>query len=178
MFLLFPWWQIHEGKNQVRLLAVVFSVLPKRMSTHSRMAMRAPVLRPAEDRKAWALHTGVLAPRWHGHTLSVSVLVLLRMGSPPSHTTTAAGTAPVLPGWSLACAPTRSHCYLSERAEVYSRWLHAWRSCATEANKTIRHSRQLPLRMENSFLNIAFCYFIFKLPNMVLDSSLLKWQQW
>ncbi len=37
------------------------------------------------------------------------------------------------------------------------------------------HSRQLPL--ENSFLNTAFCYFILKLPDMVLDSSLLKWQQ-
>lgn len=55
----------------------------------SRMAMRAPVLRPAEEKKAWGRQVGDRRPRWHGHTRRVRVVVLLSAGSPPSHTTTA-----------------------------------------------------------------------------------------
>lgn len=101
------------------VLATVFSVLPRRMSTHSRMAMRAPVLRPAEDRNAWALHTGARAPRWHGHTLSVSVLVLLRRGSPPSHTITGS--------WYSSC----------------SAWVKPCRRANTLALLSVRKSRGL-----------------------------------
>lgn len=54
---------------------------------HSRMAIRAPVLRPADDRKASPWHIRILPWRWHGHTRSVSVLVPLNDGSPLSHTT-------------------------------------------------------------------------------------------
>lgn len=61
--------------------------LPSRMMMHSRMAIRAPVLRPAEDRKASPWHARILPWRWHGHTRSVRVLVPLSDGSPPSHTT-------------------------------------------------------------------------------------------
>lgn len=61
--------------------------LPSRMTMHSRMAIRAPVLRPAEDRNASPWHMRVLPWRWHGHTRSVRVLVPLSDGSPPSQTT-------------------------------------------------------------------------------------------
>lgn len=61
--------------------------LPSRMMMHSRMAIRAPVLRPAEERKASPWHIRILPWRWHGHTRSVKVLVPLRDGSPLSHTT-------------------------------------------------------------------------------------------
>ncbi len=61
---------------------------PSKISTQSSMAMRAPVLSPAEERNASPWHTFSLVPLWQEHTLSVRVLVLLRMGSPSSHTTT------------------------------------------------------------------------------------------
>lgn len=61
--------------------------LPSRMTMHSRMAIRAPVLRPAEERNASPWHIRILPWRWHGHTRSVKVLVPLSDGSPPSHTT-------------------------------------------------------------------------------------------
>lgn len=54
---------------------------------HSRMAIRAPVLRPAEERNASPWHIRTLPWRWHGHTRRVKVLVPLSDGSPPSHTT-------------------------------------------------------------------------------------------
>ena len=54
---------------------------------HSRMAISAPVLSPAEERNASPWHIRTLPWRWHGHTLRVRVLVPLREGSPPSHTT-------------------------------------------------------------------------------------------
>lgn len=54
---------------------------------HSRIAIRAPVLRPAEDRNASPWHARILPWRWHGHTRSVRVLVPLSDGSPPSQTT-------------------------------------------------------------------------------------------
>lgn len=72
------------------LLAIPQSVCPNspsRMMMHSRMAIRAPVLRPADDRKASPWHIRILPWRWHGHTRSVSVLVPLNDGSPLSHTT-------------------------------------------------------------------------------------------
>lgn len=65
--------------------------LPNNMTIQSNMAIKAPVLRPAEDRKAWAWQTLLLlrslAFLWHTHTLRESVAVLLRGGSPPSATT-------------------------------------------------------------------------------------------
>lgn len=61
--------------------------LPSRMMMHSRMAIRAPVLRPAEERNASPWHIRVLPWRWHGHTRSVKVLVPLSDGSPLSQTT-------------------------------------------------------------------------------------------
>lgn len=61
--------------------------LPSRMTMHSRMAIRAPVLRPAEDRNASLWHIRILPWRWHGHTRSVRVVVPLSDGSPPSQTT-------------------------------------------------------------------------------------------
>ena len=66
--------------------------LPNNMTIHSSMATKAPVLRPAEDRKAWAWQMlWLLRPLvfpWQTHTLRESVVVLLRGGSPPSATTT------------------------------------------------------------------------------------------
>lgn len=61
--------------------------LPSRMTMHTRMAIRAPVLRPAEDRNASPWHARILPWLWHGHTRSVRVLVPLSDGSPPSQTT-------------------------------------------------------------------------------------------
>lgn len=61
--------------------------LPSRMMMHSRMAIRAPVLRPAEERNASPWHIRILPWRWHGHTRSVKVLVPLSDGSPLSQTT-------------------------------------------------------------------------------------------
>lgn len=61
------------------------------MTMHSSMATKAPVLRPAEDKKAWASQMLLLARPpgflWQTQTLRVSVAVLLRGGSPPSATT-------------------------------------------------------------------------------------------
>lgn len=61
--------------------------LPSRMMMHSRMAIRAPVLRPAEERNASPWHIRTLPWCWHGHTRRVKVLVPLSDGSPLSHTT-------------------------------------------------------------------------------------------
>ena len=59
------------------------------MRMQRRMAMKAPVLRPAVERKAWAWQRLCpLVPRRHTHTRRFRVVVLLSMGSPPSHTTT------------------------------------------------------------------------------------------
>lgn len=72
-----PCWSPHQGCPN----------LPSRMTMHSRMAIRAPVLRPAEERNASPWHIRTLPWRWHGHTRRVKVLVPLSDGSPPSHTT-------------------------------------------------------------------------------------------
>lgn len=61
--------------------------LPSRMTMQSRMAIRAPVLRPAEERNASPWHIRILPWRWHGQTRRVKVLVPLNDGSPLSHTT-------------------------------------------------------------------------------------------
>lgn len=64
--------------------------LPNNMTIHSRMATKAPVLSPAEDRKACAWQMLLLLRPlflWHTQTLRESVAVLLRGGSPPSATT-------------------------------------------------------------------------------------------
>lgn len=61
--------------------------LLSRITMHSRMAIRAPVLRPADDRNASPWHIRILPWRWHGHTRRVKVLVPLSDGSPPSQTT-------------------------------------------------------------------------------------------
>lgn len=70
---------------------VIFIYLHNNMTIHSSMATKAPVLRPAEDRKAWAWQTLLLMRPlvlfWHTQTLRESVAVLLRGGSPPSATT-------------------------------------------------------------------------------------------
>lgn len=53
----------------------------------SRMAINAPVLKPAAERYALVLHVRTLPFLSQAHTLIVRVLVLLRMGLPLSETT-------------------------------------------------------------------------------------------
>lgn len=52
------------------------------------MAIKAPVLRPADERNASLWQIFSLVPLWQEQTVSVRVPVLLKMGSPSSHTTT------------------------------------------------------------------------------------------
>lgn len=56
--------------------------------TQSKMATRAPVLRPARAVSASALHSFMLPSRSHEHTRTVRVLVLLCIGKSPSEMTT------------------------------------------------------------------------------------------
>jgi len=58
--------------------------LPRRMTTQSRIAIKAPVLKPAEERKASAWQVLTRPSRSHAQTLTVRVLLLLRGGTPPS----------------------------------------------------------------------------------------------
>jgi hypothetical protein len=54
------------------------------MTTQRRIAIRAPVLKPAEDRKASAWQVRTRPSLSHAQTLMVRVLLLLREGIPPS----------------------------------------------------------------------------------------------
>ena len=59
-------------------------VLPSRVRMHARMAMRAPVLRPADSMKASVPQDWGEPSPSHSHTRMESVLVLLRAGVPLS----------------------------------------------------------------------------------------------
>lgn len=58
------------------------------MTIQSKIAIRAPVLSPADERKASAWQVRTRPSLSHAHTLIVNVLVLLKDGVPPSATTT------------------------------------------------------------------------------------------
>lgn len=54
------------------------------MTTQSRIAIKAPVLKPAEERKASAWQVLTRPSFSQAQTLIVRVLLLLRGGTPPS----------------------------------------------------------------------------------------------
>lgn len=93
--------------------------LPSRMITHSRMASRAPGLRPRGRRKALVLQFRTEPETSHAQTRTLSVPVLLWMGNPLSSTTT--GTSYTL--FSIRLNPARlftSPAVLSENTHTHA----------------------------------------------------------